>query len=65
MVKNFKKGIPINALNMPLTKWRYLESSLSSSTFQKLKDGYKVYKIYLNFGNLKSLYLLSLLSINF
>ena len=64
-LKILKKRIPINALNMPLTKWRYLESSLSSSTFQKLKDGYKVYKIYLNFGNLKSLYLLSLLSIIF
>ena len=50
---------------MPLTKWRYLETSLSSSIFQKLKDGYKVYKVYLNFGFLKSIYLLFLLSINF
>ena len=55
-LKISKKGIPIYALNMPLTKWRYLETSLSSSIFQKLKDGYKVYKVYLNFGFLKSIF---------
>ncbi len=64
-LKISKKNIAIQSLDIPLTKWRSIEGSLSSSIIQKLKDGYKVYYFYLNFGYLKSLYLLFLLSINF
>ena len=64
-LKIIKKGIPIHGLDLPLTNWRSLEDSLSSSTFQKLKDGYGVYRFYLNYGYMKSLYYLFLLSLNF
>ena len=64
-LKISKSAIPIYALKKPLTKWRSLNDSLSSSTFQKIRDGYGVYKNYLNFGYMKSLYFLFLLSLNF
>jgi len=41
------------------------KNSLSSSTFQKLVDGYKVYRIYFNYGRLRSLMYLMILSINY
>jgi len=37
---------------------------LSSSFFQKIKDGFKVYNTYENFNIIKSLYFLFLLSFN-
>ncbi len=64
-LKIIKRGIPIHGLDIPLTNWRSLDDSLSSSTFQKIKDGYGVYRLYLNYGYIKSFYYLFLLSINF
>ena len=55
----------IYALLNNLTKWRKLDNSLSSSTFQKIKDGYLVYRKYMKFSQLKSIFYLGLLSINF
>jgi teichuronic acid biosynthesis glycosyltransferase TuaG len=55
----------IYALFNNLTKWRKLDNSLSSSKFQKIKDGYLVYRKYMKFGQVKSIFYLSLLSINF
>ena len=60
-----EKNIKIYALNEDLTKWKKSKKSLSSSTFQKLIDGFKVYFIYMNFGYLKSVYYLICLCINF
>ena len=60
-----EKNIKIYALNEDLTKWKKSKKSLSSSTFQKLIDGFKVYYIYMNFGYLKSVYYLICLCINF
>ena len=56
----------INAYNFPeyLVDWNYYENSLSSNFFQKLKDGFKVYFIYLNMSFLKSFFYLFLLSVN-
>jgi len=55
----------IYALFNNLTKWRKLDNSLSSSTFQKIKDGYLVYRKYMKFSQVKSIFYLGLLSINF
>ena len=55
----------IYALLNNLTKWRKLDNSLSSSKFQKIKDGYLVYRKYMKFGQIKSFFYLGLLSINF
>ena len=55
----------IYALLNNLTKWRKLDNSLSSSKFQKIKDGYLVYRKYMKFGQVKSIFYLGLLSINF
>ncbi len=60
-----KDGIQLMGLDENLVKWRKCKNSLSSSTFQKLKDGYKVYRNYLGYGKLKSLFYLINLSINF
>jgi len=55
----------IYALPNNLTKWRKLDNSLSSSKFQKFKDGYLVYRKYMKFNQIKSFFYLCLLSINF
>ena len=63
-LKLAKKGIGLFGLNEELTTWRKLNNSLSSSTLQKIKDGYRVYRHYQKFGIIKSLIFLILLSFN-
>ena len=53
------------ALEENLCSWRNSRNSLSSPTYQKLLDGFKVYYIYMNYNFVKSLYLLVCLSFNF
>jgi len=60
-----KNGKTIHALNTMLTQWRKSKNSLSSSVIRKLTDGYYVYRYYLKFSVIKSLYSLFVLSINF
>ena len=60
-----KNGKIIHALNTKLTQWRKSNNSLSSSVVRKLTDGYYVYRYYLKFNVIKSLYSLFVLSINF
>ena len=60
-----KKGKIIHALNTRLVQWRKSNNSLSSSVVRKLTDGYYVYRYYLKFNVIKSLYSLLVLSINF
>ena len=60
-----KNGKIIYALNTKLTQWRKSNNSLSSSVVRKLTDGYYVYRYYLKFNVIKSLYSLLVLSINF
>ncbi len=64
-LKILKSGFEIGALEEPLMLWRKTKGSLSSSIFQKLKDGFKVYNYYMNYNVIKSLYLLISLSINY
>ena len=60
-----KKNIKLFGIKDCLASWRKSKDSLSSSTFQKLYDGYKVYKDHLHYSRLKSLYFLLILSLNF
>ena len=60
-----KNDVVIKGINANLTSWRKIKNSLSSSTLQKLLDGYKVYRVFLRYGKLKSFYCLIRLSINF
>ena len=60
-----KKNIKLFGIKDCLVSWRKSKDSLSSSTFQKLYDGYKVYKDHLHYSRLKSLYFLLILSLNF
>lgn len=60
-----KKNIKIYGLNENLMLWTKSKSSLSSSTIQKLIDGYKVYNKYMKFNYIKSFYYLLCLSLNF
>ena len=64
-LKLAKDKIELVGLNKTLSNWRKTENSLSSSSVQKLIDGYRVYKIYLGYGWFKSLLCLVNLSINF
>ncbi len=59
------KKTNLHGIDVPLTKWRKLNNSLSSSSFQKLIDGFNVYNRYMKFGLIKSLYLLIILTLNF
>ncbi len=59
------KKTDLYGIDIPLVKWRKLNNSLSSNSFQKLIDGFKVYNRYMKFNFIKSLYLLIILSINF
>ena len=60
-----KKDVKIFGLKSKLVIWRETANSLSSSIFQKLCDGYRVYKIYMKFNMIKSIYYLICLSFNF
>ena len=60
-----KHGFKIIGINENLTSWRKTKNSLSSSIFQKLQDGYKVYRIYMKYSRLKSLFCLIRLSVNY
>ena len=64
-LKFLKKGIKIFAINKTLVKWRSTKGSLSSSTLQKITDGFVVYNKFMKFNYLKSLYYLLILSINY
>ena len=55
----------IYGIKSKLTYWRNVNNSLSKNIPQKLLDGYKVYRIHMNFSVLKSIYYLILLSINY
>ncbi len=48
-----------------LSNWRKLDNSLSSSSIQKIKDGFTLYYTHLGFNFFKSIYFLLLLSLNF
>ena len=48
-----KNNVSIYGLNEDLTFWTKSKNSLSSSTFQKLVDGFRVYYNYMNFGFIK------------
>ena len=56
----------IYAHNFPhnLVTWNKTKESLSSDFFQKMLDGFKVFRKYENFNFLKSIYYLLILSIN-
>ena len=60
-----QKGIIFFGIDEILVKWRRTKNSLSSSLTQKLLDGYKVYRIFLNLSFFKSIFRLFILSLNF
>ncbi len=64
-LKLLKKEVKIYGLEEDLMLWTKSKYSLSSSTLQKIIDGFRVYHKYMNFGFLKSIYYLICLSINF
>ena len=64
-LKLLKDGVEVKGLDKNLTSWRKLNNSLSSSSLQKIFDGYKVYRYYLKFNIIKSFMHLFILSINY
>ena len=63
-LKILKTGEKLIGINEPLTFWRKSNDSLSSNNFQKIMDGYKVYRKYMKMNIFLSLYYLFLLSLN-
>ncbi len=55
-LKNFK------SINKNLVYWRYLKNSLSSSSIQKILDAFRLYRNYLNFSFLFSIFCMLRLS---
>lgn len=60
-----KGGTKIYSIKKSLVKWRKSNNSLSSSSIQKVKDGFKVYNYYLNYNLVKSFFFLLVLSSNY
>ena len=60
-----KNGIAIFGIKECLVSWRKNSDSLSSSNIQKLVDGYRVYRNYLQYSRTRSLIFLIILSLNF
>ena len=59
-----KKIKTIRGLNIKLSYYRKTKGSLSSNKLLSLINGYKVYKNYMHYGVIKSLFYLFMLSIN-
>lgn len=64
-LKLAKKKIILKGLNVPLSKWRSIKKSLSSSPIQKICDAYSVYNKYMRFNFVKSCYYVIVLSFNY
>ena len=64
-LKLLSKNVKIYGIDKNLVLWSKIENSLSSSSIQKLLDGFKVYNCYMKFNFLKSFYYLVLLSFNY
>ena len=64
-LKLLEKNYRFYAYDSNLTNWTDSKNSLSSSTIQKLFDGFKVYNSYMHFNVIKSLYYLICLSLNY
>lgn len=59
-----KTGEKLIGINEPLTFWRKSNNSLSSNNFQKIIDGYRVYRKYMKMNFFLSIYYLFILSLN-
>ena len=64
-LKISSKGITFKGFNKSLTKWTKRPKSLSSSTFQKIKDAFSVYSKYQGFNLIKTTLSVITLSFNF
>ena len=64
-LKFLKKNYKVFGINTDLTSWRKLNNSLSSSTLQKLIDGFNVYHKFMKFNFIRSLYYLMVLCANY
>jgi len=64
-LKLISNNVKIYGLDKELTLWRKTNNSLSSSSFQKIIDGFRVYNVYMKYNMVKSIYYLLCLSINF
>lgn len=60
-----RNNIQLEGLSNQLTNWRKTKNSLSGSFFQKIIDGYKVYKVYERYNLVYSIYYLLILSYSF
>ena len=64
-LKLIRKKSYFVGINKKLTYYRKSKNSLSSNKLTSIINGYKVYRIYLNFGRLRSIYHLIILSLNY
>ena len=54
-LKLSQNGIKMYGIKKNYSYWRKLDNSLSSSSIQKIFDGFKVYYVYMNYGIFRSI----------
>ena len=59
-----RKGVSLNSINLSLSAWRKTENSLSTNTFQKIKDAFKLFYIIENKNFIFSIFSVLILSYN-
>ncbi len=64
-LKIAKSGVIFYGINLKLTKWRDTPSSLSKSSYIKIKDAFRVYYTYEQFNLIKTIFRVLILSVNF
>ena len=64
-LKIINKIKTIRGINKKLTHYRKTKNSLSSNKIIGLLNGFKVYREYMSYGLIKSLFYLTLLSLNY
>jgi len=63
-LKLLREGVKLFTINKNLSSWRKTKNSLSSNTFQKLKDAFKLFYLYENKNFLLSIFSVLIISYN-
>ncbi len=63
-LKLLRQGVKLFSINKNLSSWRKTKNSLSSDTFQKLKDAFKLFYLYENKNFLLSIFSVLIISYN-
>ena len=63
-LKLLRQGVKLNTINKVLSSWRKTQNSLSSNTFQKLIDAFRLFYVYENKNFILSIFGVIIISYN-